>query len=378
MKLSIIIPCYNCEDTLEEAINSIYTQNLYMSFEIIMVDDGSTDNTRILMQDLSIKHEEIRCIFHKKNKGGGATRNTAVRDSKSNVIFCLDSDDMLGKNALNNMHKLLIHNNLDGVSISKSIKFSGQNIDDIVLITKMDFINKIIPFQSLLDKSLECGLYSTFMHTRNAFDLIGGYPEDHGFDTQHFAFGFLANGLKAMASDNSLYYHRLSEVNNSYYNREYKKGKLNYNWYKIFSEFIYLFNDRTKEKILSFDIYENITKINILDIFQGDIYQSDYDIFLEHNSKNIYYDSLICKETLDKFEYYWLFTYEKKLSKKICYLLSAITEGLNFPYQYKELFTMIELSNNDTISDVKSKLSQNFLKQTLFIKVKNRLYRMFK
>lgn len=374
--LSIIMPCYNCETTLEEAVESIYAQNLTMPFEVVMVDDGSTDGTRELIKQLSQNHKEIKYIFHEKNLGGGAARNTAVENSSGDIIFCLDSDDILGDNCLNNMYKTLIENNLDGVTISKSIKFLDRDINNIQYITEMDFTNSLIPFESLLDKKYECGLYSTFMHTREVYDVTNGYPTEHGFDTQGFAFRFLINDFKAMAAPNTIYYHRLSGKNNSYYNREYKFGKINFNWFKIFEEFIYIFNDEIKEKILAFDIYGNVAKKNIMSIFTNveNIYSLDYKNFISKNSKKKYFDYLNSKDKLNKYEYYWLYVYTQDIN----YLIESICMGINYPYQYKKLFKYIERHNKDDIYKIYNKTTQNFIEQSFFVKLYNRLSKGFK
>ena len=374
-ELSIIIPCYNCETTLEDAIKSVYMQNLIIPFEIVMVDDGSTDGTRKLIKKLSQSHKEIKYIFHEKNLGGGAARNTAIENSKGNIIFCLDSDDILGENCLNNMYKTLIDNKLDGVTISKSIKFLDR-VDNIQYITEMDFVNSLIPFESLLDKNYECGLYSTFMHTRKIYEITKGYPTEHGFDTQGFAFRFLINGFKAMAAPNSIYYHRLSRKNNSYYNREYKLGRINFNWFKVFEEFIYIFNDEVKEKILAFDIYGNLAKKDIMSIFKTtkNIYSLDYRNFISKNSKKKYFNFLNSKTKLNKYEYYWLYVYTQNIN----YLIKAICEGINYPYQYKQLFSYIYQQNGDNFDIIYDKINKNFIKQNLFIKFYNRMTRLFK
>jgi glycosyltransferase involved in cell wall biosynthesis len=374
MTLSIIIPCYNCENTLEEAVDSIYAQKLDMFFEVVMVDDGSSDNTRELIKDLSGKYKEIKYIFHKKNKGGGAARNTAVINSNANVIFCLDADDILGDDCLYNMYRTLIDNELDGVSISKSIKFMDDDIDNVIYITNMGYINENIPFESLFSGKSDCGLYSTFMHTRRAFEIIGGYPENHGFDTQSFAFSFLANGLNAMASDKAIYYHRLSSKNDSYYNREQYNGRVNFNWYKILEEYLYLFNDYTKDKILNFDVYGSIGNGNILNSLNNkDKFQKEYRNFLINNSKSEYYNYLKDKLSFNKYEYYWMYSYENDINLKRGHLINAICKGVNFSYQYKSLLEMIESSNGDSIDVINASLEKNFIKQTLLNKVRNRI-----
>ncbi|HSQ74487.1 MAG TPA: glycosyltransferase, partial [Bacteroidota bacterium] len=80
-KLSIIVPCYNCEETLGEAVDSVYQQEPEVPFDITMVDDASTDGTYDRMRALAARHPGIRIVKHHRNRGGGATRNTAVAHS---------------------------------------------------------------------------------------------------------------------------------------------------------------------------------------------------------------------------------------------------------------------------------------------------------
>ena len=78
MKISIIIPCYNCAKTLREAVASCYVQKLD-NFEIVMVDDGSADNTKEIMQKLASKHPEIPFNFGEYSVGGGFCIHTETR-----------------------------------------------------------------------------------------------------------------------------------------------------------------------------------------------------------------------------------------------------------------------------------------------------------
>ena len=123
--LSIIIPCYNCEETLREAVESCYKQGLD-NFEIVMVDDCSTDNTWNLMQELTKEHSNIKTYQHSENRGGGATRNAAVSKTSSEYIFCLDSDDIIGDDTLSKMLKMIKEENLDGVVFEGSIEFKDK------------------------------------------------------------------------------------------------------------------------------------------------------------------------------------------------------------------------------------------------------------
>lgn len=283
--LSIIIPCYNCADTLGEAVESCFSQGLN-NFEIVMVDDKSTDNTKEVMQELASKHPEIKLFYHDKNKGGGATRNTAVEHSNSEVIFCLDSDDLLPKKTLSKMLAFMEEKKCDGVGIHKSIKFKGTNINDIEIVHTFGYAGEKIPFESLLQKDgVMCPLYSTFMFTKKAFDITGGYPINHGFDTQGFAWRFLMSGLVAYTCPEAEYLHRIN-FHQSYYLREYNKGNINYNWQRVLEEFIFAFSPEVQEMIINFNLRDTGNSIiNKLNSFKNPWSKDIKDIVKFGNAK---------------------------------------------------------------------------------------------
>ncbi|MDD5068948.1 MAG: glycosyltransferase, partial [Candidatus Pacebacteria bacterium] len=253
--------------------NSCYTQGFQNDeFEVLMVDDGSTDSTPALIKQLALEHKNIRYFFHEKNQGGGATRNTAVAKSLSEVIFCLDSDDLLPAGSLSKMYQYLKEKKCDGVSIHRSIKFGGNNIKNIDHIDVSPYPDKKIPFKSLIRPEEEfCPLDVTFMYTKNAFQKIGGYPTKHGFDTQGFSWRFLCAGLVAYTCPDAEYLHRI-HFTRSYYLREYDAGRVNYNWRDILLEHYYVFNPKALHFITAFDC-SNFTR-NIMDELRnlGDIF----------------------------------------------------------------------------------------------------------
>lgn len=91
MRFSVIIPCYNCEKTLEETVESVLNSGLY-DFEIVLVDDGSTDGTAALCDRLCEKHGEIRRL-HQQNAGVSAARNRGIDEARGDYIWFVDSDD---------------------------------------------------------------------------------------------------------------------------------------------------------------------------------------------------------------------------------------------------------------------------------------------
>jgi len=90
--VSVIIPAYNRGKVIERAVSSVLTQT-YQNFEVIIVDDGSTDSTSNVINALVKKEQRIRYCHHLTNQGAQAARNTGIRSAKGEWIAFLDSDD---------------------------------------------------------------------------------------------------------------------------------------------------------------------------------------------------------------------------------------------------------------------------------------------
>ena len=304
--ISIIIPCFNSEKTLHLAVESCLSQKNLTYLEIILVDDGSKDDTQRIILDYCKKYKNIRSCFHKENLGGGAARNTGFRLAKGEYLFCLDSDDILPPLTLSSMFKMIIEKKCDGVAIGKSIKFKGEDIHDIEVTDIFGYQGEKIPFISLFEKSTDqmCPLYYVFLFTKNAFEITKGYPEDNDFDTQEFAWRFLTNGLIAYTCPEAEYLHRI-HFNESYYMRQYRTGKINYNWFKIFENYLFVFSNEAKEKILNFNL--KATHRNIYDEISSmkNILGSRYDKVIIQNCISKY-KKIIENDSQDFYDKYWL------------------------------------------------------------------------
>ena len=96
--VSIIIPAYNTGEYIYRAIESSMRQT-YMNIEIIIIDDGSTDNTLEVAKSYEAKDERIK-VFHQGNAGVSAAKNYGIREAKGEYIIFLDSDDWFEDNAV--------------------------------------------------------------------------------------------------------------------------------------------------------------------------------------------------------------------------------------------------------------------------------------
>ncbi|WP_215701157.1 glycosyltransferase family A protein [Clostridium sp. MCC353] len=102
---SIIVPCYNVQDYLEECIKSIQAQT-YRNYEVILIDDGSTDSTPQLCDWFGAFDGKIH-VYHKENGGLSDARNYGMDRAKGDYFLFVDADDFIAENALNNFKECI-------------------------------------------------------------------------------------------------------------------------------------------------------------------------------------------------------------------------------------------------------------------------------
>ncbi|MDO5104876.1 glycosyltransferase [Capnocytophaga sp.] len=113
MKLSIIIPVYNAEKYLDGCLSSLFEQQLSPAdFEIILVNDGSTDNSLLICSKLAEKHTNIK-VFSQENQGQSVARNVGLKYARGKYIYFIDSDDYLKSGYLNTLLEIIENENLD-------------------------------------------------------------------------------------------------------------------------------------------------------------------------------------------------------------------------------------------------------------------------
>lgn len=163
-RVSVIVPVYNVEPYLHRCIQSL-TNQTYPEIEILLVDDLSDDGSRRVMEEFAEKDHRVRCIFHEKNKGVSAARNTGLDQASGEWICFCDGDDWYALEYIEKMLTCAKQNKADFVVCGDQIAF--DNRPSIVL-------NNVDLFFSGCDsrKLIACGSISSCTHMirRDLFD----------------------------------------------------------------------------------------------------------------------------------------------------------------------------------------------------------------
>ncbi|MFV8360224.1 glycosyltransferase family 2 protein [Flavobacterium sp. LS1P3] len=182
INLSVIIPVYNCEHFIEKTIASVITQ-LEVT-EIVVVNDGCTDRTGLLLDQLQLQNPILKIYHHqnKSNKGRSASRNLGIQKATGDFIAFLDADDYFLPNRFTNDIKVFQENeNCDGVYNAVGFHFYRVATDEELQTHQLYTVNqKIKP--DFLFEALLSGKYGHFQIDgltvkKSVFDTIGFFNE---------------------------------------------------------------------------------------------------------------------------------------------------------------------------------------------------------
>lgn len=142
-KLSFILPCYNVERYVVDCLDSIYAQELEEEeFEVICVNDCSTDGTRSLIVEYAREHTNMILIDHAENSHGcGIPRNTGIRRAEGDYICFVDADDILPQNVMKNICGVAQEENLDILLYNHIIFSKGVYRENKVMYSESDILS---------------------------------------------------------------------------------------------------------------------------------------------------------------------------------------------------------------------------------------------
>lgn len=205
--ISIIVPFYNTEDYLPRCLDSILKQD-YEFFEVILINDGSDDNSDNICQEYIKKDSRIRYI-KKKNGGISESRNRGIQEAKGKYISFIDSDDVVSPNYLSILYANLINNKVD-ISCCSYCKFDKESsFNDN---NNYQIIDNIEGIKRLLNESLSSFLWDKLIPKQ----LFTGVNFRNGkiFEDTDVMYKIFAKAKKIVISDAVLYGY--FQRNNSY------------------------------------------------------------------------------------------------------------------------------------------------------------------
>ena len=259
-KISVIIPVYNVEKFLKRCLDSVLAQT-FQDFEVICVNDGSTDKSGEILDSYASKDSRIR-VFEQTNQGASVARNNGLAQIRGDYIFFLDSDDVIHYQSFEILTRLLEDNGADMVSF------------DQLDCTEADVLSKSLDKTPIDLESLETQYSETpvflgphkgnyiihFTATSKFFrkellENISFIPRNR-FEDLAYSFGLLSKNPKTVVLKKILYYYIINE-NGVFHTSSNLKQMTDY---RECLEYIYdLFKDRKEElEFLKKDLIPNV------------------------------------------------------------------------------------------------------------------------
>ena len=187
-KLSIIIPMYNVEQHLKECVNSVIRQNLPFEFEIIMVNDGSTDGSLEKATEIGAGIPQIK-IISQVNRGLGGARNAGITNAAGQYIIFLDADDRLAESSVAPLLEIADRKEIDVLEFAaKGITTEGETVYHFsnatnTAISGIAYYNRVRYMNSACNK-----IYSLkFLRSNGLLFREQIFIEDFEFNTRVFA-----------------------------------------------------------------------------------------------------------------------------------------------------------------------------------------------
>lgn len=216
VKISVVIPIYNAETYLQEALDSVLNQTLE-NIEIICVNDGSKDNSLNIIKEYAQKDNRVK-IIDKPNSGYGATVNKGIASAQGEFVAIFEPDDILNKNIYTILYNEAIENNLNVVKCNFYNYWSKKNkIKKSGLISKSSKKDVFAPIDNLkmftCHASVWAGIYKKSFLEENDIKFL----ETPGASYQDISFTFkvIASSPRIKLIDKPLLYYRQDNPSSS-------------------------------------------------------------------------------------------------------------------------------------------------------------------
>jgi len=244
--ISIIVPCYNQAQYLEECLQSILSQT-YQDWECIIVNDGSPDNTGKIAQKWVEKDKRFSYI-KKENGGLSSARNTGIKEAKGTYILPLDADDRIAPNYLSSAVLEFEQNENLKVVYGRAIKFGIVNEE------------WILPEYSLESLAKQNLIYCSGIYKKSDWERVNGYDTNlkYGLEDWEFWIAILKYGGEVRKLNKIVFYYRIREGSmitsmkkeNYNYSIDYIETKHLKFYFQVFGNFHQIFKEKESLKKL--------------------------------------------------------------------------------------------------------------------------------
>ena len=199
--ISVIMPVYNVETYLGQSIESVLSQD-HGNLELILIDDGSPDNSGAICDAYAAKDGRIR-VIHQKNGGAAAAKNAGLRVASGAYLCFVDSDDYLEPNVFGYMLKTLKEQNADAVQFSFRDLYTNRKesqIQEPCVMNEREYLTRFT-------KDWTCPLLWNKLYRRSLFDGIF-FEEGHKIDDEYFTYQGFLDPCKVVFDDRIIYNYR--------------------------------------------------------------------------------------------------------------------------------------------------------------------------
>lgn len=168
IKISVIVPVYNTREYLEQCLDSIIDQS-YKQFQLVLVDDGSSDGSELICDQYAKRDNRIK-VIHQKNAGLVNARKVGAQEAEGNYVYYVDCDDWIDNNVLQSFVDILATDLVDMISVGVKREYGNArfSIDSVPfedgLYVNREIRNKLIPKLISTDKFFDWGQHLTFWH----------------------------------------------------------------------------------------------------------------------------------------------------------------------------------------------------------------------
>lgn len=160
MKFSIIVPIYNAHKYIIECCDSVFNQN-YKNFELILIDDGSTDGSSSICDQIKLSHPDIVKVLHTENNGTLFARRAGISQAQGDVLVWLDADDYIHSELLHKLYNCFTENQCDLVFYNASNKADYSTRDSFFTFDGNDDfcdIQKHVCYKKMIHSDLQNSL----------------------------------------------------------------------------------------------------------------------------------------------------------------------------------------------------------------------------